>query len=371
MGSSAHKNGLLLVNLGTPDAPETGAVRRYLREFLWDSRVLDIPAVPRALLLYGAILPFRPQKSAAAYRLVWDRQRGSPLLFHGLDLQAAVADALGEDWVVDFGMRYGQPTLEAALDRLEGAGCERIFVLPLYPQYASSSTGSTRARLFELAAARPHVPPLTMLPDFYDHPDFIEAQAVLAEEVIGDEPADHVLFSFHGVPERQVTATDLSALVPGAAGAWCLAKEGCCDRITPENRGCYRAQCFATARALAARMGLAPERWSVSFQSRLGRTPWITPYTDEVLPELARSGVARVAVLTPSFVADCLETIEEIGMRAVEDFTEAGGTELVRVPCVNTHPAWVAGVVSMVRKAAGIAPGHAADGPVVVAPVVP
>lgn len=361
------RRGLLLVNLGTPDAPETGAVRRYLREFLWDGRVLDIPAIPRALLLYGAILPFRPQKSAAAYREIWDAQRGSPLLYHGMDLRDGVAAALGEDWVVDFGMRYGRPTLEAALDRLEGAGCTRIFVLALYPHYASSSTGSTRVKLFELAAARPHVPALTMLPDFYEDVDFIEAQAVLAEESWGETVPEHVLFSFHGVPERQVTATDLSGVVPGAKGAHCLARPGCCDRIGPENRACYRAQCYATARALARRLQLAEGRWSVSFQSRLGRTPWIQPFTDEVLPALAQKGVKRIAVLTPSFVADCLETIEEIGIRAVEDFTGAGGEELVRVPCVNTHPRWVQGVVNMVRRAAGEPVDETAlvDGPAV------
>lgn len=346
--------GLMLVNLGTPDAPQTADVRRYLREFLWDKRVLDIPAIPRALLLYGAILPFRPQRSAEAYRQIWDAKRGSPLMFHGEDLTAGVSEALGDSWVVEFAMRYGTPTIARALDALEGAGCERIYVLALYPQYASSSTGSTRAHIFELAAARPHVPPITLLPDFYDHPEFIDAQAQLAEETFGDAPPDHVLFSFHGVPERQIKATDLSSLVPGQTGAWCLEKAGCCDTINHSNRACYRAQCMATARALVARLGLQPGEWSVSFQSRLGRTPWIQPFTDEVLPKLAESGVKRVAVMCPSFVADCLETVEEIGIRAREDFTGAGGTELLRVPCVNAHPRWVSGVVAMARDAAGL-----------------
>ena len=335
--------GVLLVNLGTPDAPQTSAVRRYLAEFLADGRVLDIPRLPRLLLLYGAILPFRPQKSAHAYRQIWDAERGSPLLFHTQDLTAQVSAALGEGFRVQMAMRYGQPDLEGALDRFAAEGIDQIVVLPLYPQYASSSTGSTLARLYELAAARPVPPALIPIRDFYDHPGFIQAQAAVARPHLDAFGPDHVLFSFHGIPERQVVLTDFSG------GQRCLASKACCASIGSDNRACYRAQCFATARALAQSLDLDPDGWSVSFQSRLGRIPWIKPYTDEVLVEMAHAGTRRLAILTPSFVADCLETLEEIGIRAKADFKAAGGDDLLAVPCVNSEPAWVRGVADLVR----------------------
>ena len=282
--------GVLLVNLGTPDAPETGPVRRYLAEFLADARVLDIPALPRMLLLYGAILPTRPQKSARAYRQIWDGARGSPLLFHSLDLADGLRAALGPGFHVELAMRYGQPPLDGAvLDRFDAAGCDRVIVVPLYPHYASSSTGSTLERLFAIAGARMVPPALTVVRDFYVHPGFISAQAAIALRALQDFRANHVLMSFHGLPERQVVATDLSG------GQHCLKAADCCAAIVPANRACYRAQCHATARALAAAMDLPDGGWSVSFQSRLGRVPWIKPYTDEVLVERAQAGTRRLA----------------------------------------------------------------------------
>lgn len=338
-------NGLLLVNLGTPDAPTTPAVRRYLAEFLWDHRVLSMHPVARALLLYGAILPFRPQKSAEAYRTVWDPVTGSPLLHHSQTLTAAVQAALGQGWRVTLGMRYGKPGLAGALQELEDSGCERVFVQPLYPQYASSSTGSTVERLMGLAGARPATPNLSVLPEFYDDPDFIEAFAAVARPRLAAFAPDHVLMSYHGLPEDQVKATQLGA------GGHCLRDPSCCDTITTVNSRCYRAQSFATTRALSAALGLAPTQVTVSFQSRLGRTPWIKPYTDVLLPELAAKH-KRLAVLCPSFVADCLETLEEIGVRAKEEYAALGGT-LELIPCPNSSPAWVAALARRARRAAG------------------
>ena len=346
-GYAPDMTGVLLVNLGTPDAPRTAEVRRYLAEFLADSRVLDIPTVPRMLLLYGVILPFRPAKSAAAYREVWHAERGSPLLYNGLDLAASVQAVLGDDYQVRLGMRYGNPGIRSALEAFEKDGIDRVVVVPLYPQYASSSTGSTLQRVYELAAERPVPPALVSVRDFYDHAGFLDAQAAVAAEQLDGFGADHVLFSFHGVPERQIKATDFSD------GAHCLASDSCCATLTDANRACYRAQCFATARHLAARLELDADAWSVSFQSRLGRTPWIRPYTDEVLVEMAKAGTRRVAVLCPSFVSDCLETLEEIGIRAKEDFVEAGGEDLLRVDCVNSHPKWAEGVARIVLDALG------------------
>lgn len=337
-------NGLLLVNLGTPDAPDTASVRRYLAEFLWDHRVLDIPAIGRFFLLYGAILPFRPAKSARAYQKVWSAETGSPLLHHSTALTEAVRAELGQGWAVALGMRYGRPDLKSALDALETAGCTRIFVLPLYPQYASSSTGSTVERLFTLAAQRPATPNLTILPEFYDDPDFIDSVKTVAAPILDALQPDHVLMSYHGLPERQVQATQI-----GGAGH-CLANGACCDRIETINSRCYRAQCYATTRALTAALGLAPAKVSVSFQSRLGNIPWIQPYTDEVLPKLAAQH-KKLAVLCPSFTSDCLETLEEIGMAAKAEYAKLGG-ELTLVPCVNSHPRWVQAVADRARAAA-------------------
>ena len=345
-------NGLLLINLGTPEGPDTGPVRRYLAEFLSDPRVLDMPAIQRWLLLYLIILPLRPRRSSAAYQKVWDPERGSPLLFHSEDLTAGVDAALGDDWTVVLGMRYGRPSLESALDALVDAGCTRIFVLPLYPQYASSSTGSSLEAVFRLAAERPWVPPITVVPSFFDHPGYLDATIDAARDTVdaarqsagAEHP--HVVFSFHGLPEHQVRATDLS---PGRTH--CLASETCCDTLVPANRGCYRAQCFATARGLAERLGIPRSGWTLSFQSRLGRVPWLRPYTDHVLAELSDAGVDPVVVFTPSFVADCLETLEEIGMEAKGEYT---GGALWEAPCLNAHPSWIDTVVELVQTAAGL-----------------
>jgi len=334
--------GLLLCNLGTPAEPTTASVRRYLRQFLADPRVLDIHPVGRWLLLNLIILPLRSSKSAAAYRKIWS-ERGSPLLWHSQDLVAAVREQLGPDWAVELGMRYGHPSIGSALEKLRSAGADRVVVFPLYPQYAVSSTGSTVAEVFRLAA-RPWSPPsLTFVEAFYDDPGFIEAFAAVGGPILKSAEPDHVLMSFHGLPERHMRKTD-------ATGRHCLAGADCCDRIVSANRNCYRAQCFATARALAGGLGLAEGSWSVSFQSRLGRTPWIHPYTDVVIPRLAAEGRKRLVVFSPAFVADCLETVEEIGMRAKEQFLAAGGEQLTLVPSLNATPAWVDAVVALARR---------------------
>jgi protoporphyrin/coproporphyrin ferrochelatase len=349
--------GVLLINLGTPDAPETGAVRRYLREFLSDPRVLDIAPVGRVALLYGVILPFRPQKSAEAYRKIW-MPEGSPLLVHGKALRDRLQDALGPGWVVELGMRYQSPSLASAMEKLRARGVRELTVVPLYPQYASSSTGSSLEAVYRLVGEAWNVEALRVLPPFYDRPAFLDAFADVGRPVLAEARPDHVLFSFHGLPERQVRKSD-------PTGAHCLSRADCCDVQVPANRWCYRMQCFFTARALAQRLGLEPGKWTVTFQSRLGRTPWIRPYTDLVIPELAHKGVKRLAVFCPAFVADCLETLEEIGIRAKAQFLSCGGEALTLVPSLNTHPSWVRGLTQMVRELRGDEPstdatGHAA-----------
>ncbi len=326
--------GLLLINLGTPDAPTTPAVRRYLREFLSDPRVIDINPISRALLLNIFILPRRPAKSAEAYRQVWDDERGSPLLAHSKDLAAAVQRGLGEDWRVVLAMRYGSPSIAAGIEALRG--CDRIVAMPLFPQHAMSSTETAIARVAELGAEPQYIQA------FYADPGFLDAFVTVAAPVLADARPDHVLFSFHGLPERQIKKT---------GDARCLVDAGCCDRPAVLST-CYRAQCFATARALVARLGVGAH--TVCFQSRLGRTPWLRPHTDVVLDELARAGTKRLAVMCPAFVADCLETLEEIGIRARAQFRAAGGEELVLVPSLNATPVWVDAVCTMARRQAAV-----------------
>lgn len=334
------RHGLLLTNLGTPDSPETPAVRRYLGEFLWDKHVLDMNPIGRWLLLHGIILRVRPKKSAHAYQKVWT-ERGSPLLFHTRDLAAEVAPLLGPDWKVAVAMRYGRPSLSDGLDDLLRDGpLDTLTILPLYPQYASSTTWSTFERLDELLAKHPGPrPTVKVVRDFFADPGFINAQAEVARPLLDTFKADKILYSFHGLPERHLTKIHPQVCTFST----------CCDAVTAKNALCYRAQSFATARALAKALGDGEPL--VGFQSRLGRIPWIRPYTDEMLTELPKQGVKRLAILCPSFTADCLETLEEIGLRARADFIAAGGEDLIAIPCVNSHPSWARAVVELAKSA--------------------
>ncbi len=338
------KPGLLLINLGTPDAPHAGPVRRYLREFLGDGRVIDINPVGRKALLEFVILPTRPAKSAEAYEKIWTPE-GSPLLVHGRALEAAVRKALEGELEVELAMRYGNPSITAGLKALQSRGVTRVTVFPLYPQYAASTTASSLDEVLRVMRESWDLMPLSVVPAFYDDPLYVDAFAEVAAPVLRESRADHVLFSYHGVPERQIQKSD-----PNGPGVHCLASATCCDSIGPVNHRCYRAQCFATTRALVKRLGLSEDGHSISFQSRLGRTPWIRPYTDEVLKGLAERGVKRLAVTVPSFVADCLETLEEIAMRGKEDFVAAGGEDLILVPSLNSHEHWVRCVVALARR---------------------
>ncbi len=331
----------LIVNLGTPASPDVAAVRRYLREFLSDPYVIDLPVPLRRLLLEAVIMPFRPRRSAAAYAKIWS-DAGSPLLVHGRALREGLSAALGDGFAVELGMRYGEPSIAGAVQRLAHAGARQIAVLPLFPQYSMAATASALAAAGAAIGAHPELSMRIVRDDFYAEPGFVAALAAIAAPRLERFRPDHVLLSYHGLPERQIRRADRS-------GRHCLADASCCDALAELNRRCYRAQCFATSRALAEALGLGAGACSTAFQSRLGFTPWIRPYTDRVLPELRRRGVSRLAVACPSFVSDCLETLEEIGIRGRAQWRALGGEALELVPCLNAEPIFVETLAGWLR----------------------
>lgn len=333
--------GILLINLGTPDAPQTPEVRRYLRQFLMDPRVIDIHPVARWLLVQGIIAPFRAPKSAEAYQKIWGPE-GSPLMVHTQQLAVGVQGQLGSEYRVEVGMRYGQPSIPSALQKLAEAGVTEIRALPLYPQYAASSTGTAEDAVLQFIRGKKDFPELKFLPPFFDHPGFLESSVAVAEPLLKGFRPDHYLFSFHGLPERHILKEDISK-------NHCLKSPDCCERMVPANGMCYRAHCFQSAKGIAKLLGLGKGDFSIAFQSRLGRTPWIQPYTDLLLKEFPAQGIKRLAVFCPSFVADCLETLEEIGMRGKTDFEAADGEDLLLIPSLNSHPTWVKTVADMLR----------------------
>ena len=334
--------GVLLVNLGTPDSPSTRDVRRYLDEFLSDARVLDISAPMRTLLVKGVIVPFRGPRSAAMYTRIWG-DGGSPLLRYGAALADRLQATLGGEFVVELAMRYGKPDIPGALERLYAHRLSSLVVVPLFPQYASATTGSVHQRVMECVGKWQTIPALRLVSQFHDHPGVIRAYAANGR---AETPAsfDHVLFSFHGVPERQLLKAD-------ASGRHCLRSADCCAVLSADNRLCYRAQCFHMSALIAAELGIGGGQYTVSFQSRLGRQPWTRPYTAEVIAEIARKGMRRLLVFCPSFVADCLETLYEIAVENAHDFAEAGGETLRLVESLNVHPSWVEALAQIVTKA--------------------
>jgi ferrochelatase len=341
--------GLLLLNLGTPNSAEPSDVRRYLAEFLMDGYVIDISKVARFLLVYGIILPFRPKKSAKAYQKIWT-ERGSPLAFHLEDLSQKVAGRLSSKGVrVVSAMRYGRPSVRSALEKFKAdPGISEITVFPMYPQYSLAASESSIQKVRQEAARLGLHDKLRFVPPFYESVPFVNAYAKTIQDSLRDFRPDHLLFSYHGLPERHMHKANPQA---NPAGGHCFASDGCCNEIGVNNTHCYRAQSFATTHALARAIGMPPSdfgtRYGISFQSRLGRTPWIRPYTDLVIPELAARGVKRLAVVCPSFVADCLETLEEIGIRAREDFIRAGGEELKLIPSLNSSDEWASAVCEL------------------------
>lgn len=328
---SKIKKGVLLLNLGSPDSPEVHDVRVYLKEFLSDERVLDTHPFIRWLVLNLFILPFRPKQSAEAYEKVWTPQ-GSPLVtmtYRQRDLLSKELD----DIPIEVAMRYGQPSIPDVIHRLKERGTEALYALPLYPHYAMSSYETVVVRVVEEAARQAPQMHVDFLQPFFDDPAYMDALVQSAAEYLKQD-YDLLLFSFHGVPERHLRVSDPS-------NAHCTRVPDCCHNRNPAHATCYRHQCYKTVELFRERSGIPKEKCAVSFQSRLGREPWLQPYTDLELVRFAQSGVKKLLVMCPSFVTDCLETLEEIAMAGRETFLEAGGERFYQIPCLNDHPAWI------------------------------
>jgi ferrochelatase len=328
---------MLLLTLGSPDSPTVGAVRSYLAEFLTDPLVIDIPWALRQLLVRGWIAPTRAPKSAAAYRKIW-REDGSPLIVHTQNFADKVRESLAQRFDVRWAARYGSPSIRS---QLQNWLISELYVVPLYPQYASSSTLSALTEVRAGLRALDLQPKLHVLRDFYEEPEFITAQSEQIRQHAKTFQPDHFLLSFHGLPLHHV-----QKLHPNH----CHTHPACCEKVTTTNRWCYRAQSMATARALISAVGVSPSKVTVSFQSRLGRRPWIKPYTDEVIQDLAAKGVRRLLVSCPSFVADCLETLEEVQIRLRQQFLSLGGEDLKLVPALNAEGLWVSEFSQMVSR---------------------
>jgi len=331
------RSGVLLVNLGSPDSPSVPDVRRYLREFLMDGRVLDAAWPVRAFVVNCCILPSRPKQSAEAYHKIWTKE-GSPLVVMGRRVQSLLQQRL--DLPVELAMRYQNPSIPGAIQELQCANVRELLVIPMFPHYAMSSFETAVERVKEVAGRFAPEMKIEIAPPYYDEPQYIQALVSSAAAEL-EQPFDHLLFSFHGLPERHLRKSDPTC-------NHCLKVENCCEIPSAAHQTCYRAQCLATVRAFIRK------RWvpshSVAFQSRLGKDPWLTPHTEDELRRLASIGVKRLCVICPAFVADCLETLEEIGMRGREIFLAAGGTEYRLIPCLNDHPLWIEALHGMIKR---------------------
>lgn len=324
-------HGVLLINLGTPDSPKPKDVFRYLNEFLTDKNVIDLPYVSRQLLVRGVIVPKRYKVSAATYQKVWTEE-GSPLLVHTKELQKKLQESLGEDYIVEIAMRYQNPSIDSALKKLQKLSLDQLTIIPLFPQYATATTGSIYEEvLSHLKTWRP-TPQLRIVNNFYRHPTMIEAFKAIAMTYPLDR-YDHILMSFHGLPEKALKKDDPHGK--------CLSCSNCCSKITSVNKHCYAAQCYATAEAIAQSLGMSKERYTVCFQSRLGKSPWIKPFASDCISSLGKQGCKRLLVMSPAFVADCLETLYEIAIEYKQEFLHHGGEELTLMEGLNAHPLWV------------------------------
>lgn len=324
-----NKTGILLINLGTPDSPSVSDVRSYLSQFLNDPRVIDIPWLLRKMLVNLIIVPFRAPKSAKIYKKLWT-DNGSPLLYYSNKVKALLQTELGNDYDVYLAMRYKNPSIPDVMEVMRKKNYTKIVVLPMFPQYASASTGSALEEVMRVLSTWWVIPEVKMISQYYDHPTFVEAQVARARQY--DLNAyDHILFSYHGLPERQVDKVYNEGL---------CSDHDCETEITEENKYCYKATCYATTRLIAERLNISKDRYTVCFQSRLDKK-WLEPFSDKVVEECAKKGMKKILVFSPAFTADCLETIIEIGDEYQEIFHSHGGEKVQLVESLNDHPLWI------------------------------
>ena len=324
-----HKTAVLLINLGTPDSPSVGHVRSYLSQFLNDPRVIDIPWLFRKILVNLIIVPFRAPKSAALYKKLWTAN-GSPLLYYSKRVKELLQSDLEADFEVFLAMRYKHPSIPDVLEVIRKKNFNRIIVLPLFPQYASASTGSAHEEVMRVVSKWWVIPNITFVNQYFDHPGYIECMAEIGRKYPHQE-YDHVLFSYHGLPERQVDKVYDNGP---------CSDHNCENEITEENKFCYKATCYATTRLLAAALNIPAEKYTVCFQSRLDEK-WLKPFSDKVVEDCAKKGMKRILVFSPAFTADCLETIIEIGDEYQHIFETNGGQKVQLVESLNDHPRWI------------------------------
>ena len=325
------KKGILLVNLGSPDSTDPKDVKRYLDEFLMDERVIDVPYLLRAFIVKGIVLNTRPKKSAAAYKKIW-WDEGSPLIVLSRKLKQKVQEHLQVP--VALAMRYGNPSIEQGLQELSDQGITDVLLVPLYPQFAMATTETILVMAEELQKAHFPAMKLSHLPAFYNQESYIKVLSASIAEGLENTGYEHLLFSYHGVPERHIRKSDVT-------GKHCKIDGSCCVTPSAAHAFCYRHQCFETTRLVAQELGLKPDTYTTTFQSRLGFDPWLKPYTDRTIEKMGLNGVKNLAIVTPAFVSDCLETLEEIAMEGEEIFHETGGEKFTTIPCINTRQDWV------------------------------
>lgn len=323
--------GLLLVNLGTPNSPSPKDVHRYLIEFLTDPRVIDSPWLKRQFLVRGVIVPKRYKQTASSYQKIWTSQ-GSPLLVYGEKVKALLQNQLGDGFHVELAMRYQNPSIQKGIRNLLQKNLSKLFILPLFPQYASATSGSVHQKVMEILSEYQVIPETTFIGPYFRHQSLIDAFCEKANKY-SIKDYDHVLFSFHGLPQRQ--------LIKANPHGSCLKGANCCKAMHTQNEQCYSAQCYATAQGIAQSLGLTNDFYTVCFQSRLGKDPWLQPYASPTIANLAQSGCKKMLVFSPSFVCDCLETIFEIGVEYAHEFKQAGGERLDLVEGLNDHPKWI------------------------------
>lgn len=333
------KKAALIVNLGSPKSTDVGDVRAYLKQFLGDPRVLDTNGLLKWFVLNFLILPRRPKASAEAYSKIWTKD-GSPLILTSEAVQKKVSERV--DMPVELAMSYGEPSIPGAIERLRDQGVEEVFVMPQYPHYAMSSYETAVVAVSEaVRELAPGMKTVTMQP-FYKDDGYIDALAESAKSYL-EKDYDMLLFSYHGIPERHLRKGDPSK-------AHCTIEKDCCKTCNPAHATCYKHQCLETTKWFVEKLGIPEDKYTVSFQSRLGREPWLVPYTDQVLEDLPKKGVKKLLVMCPAFVADCLETLEEIQMEGKESFIEAGGESFEQIPCLNEHPAWIDYLVKRIEE---------------------